>query len=249
MTSDLLPAKPPAVQRAECNATIIGEFAKILKASGRCGGDGSGGRHFSSNPRLRTVGAGAGTQLLGDAETTPLAKEESYLFSRVPGKQTVPRAEAWAMYLVLQVWGGTYDLGISTDASYTYSGMDLVNRQKHLRGFNKDIWQLIYKELDWTMKDATGQLDITKPKSHSDAEHLLCRETPLWQMGVNNLADMAAGLFSDYVGDKYQMANFRVKEAKHKEVCLRLAALEAAIRRGTEEKTRVATDIVTAERE
>ena len=249
MTADLLPTKPPAVLRAECNATIIGEFAKILKASGRCGVDGSGDKHFSSNPRLRTVGAGAGTQLLGDAEVTPWVKEESYLFSRVPGKNTVPRTEAWAMYLVLQVWDGTYDLEIITDASYTYSGMDLVNRQKHLRGVNKDIWQLIYKELDWTMKAAIGQLDITKLKSHSDAEHLLCRETPLWQMGVNNLADMAAELFSDHVGDKYQMANFRATEAKHKKVCLRLAALEAAIRRGTEEKTRVAADIITTERE
>ena len=59
--------------------------------------------------------------------------EESYLFSRVPGKQTVPRAEAWAIYLVLQVWDGTHDLAIVTDASYTYSGMDLHSRQKHLK--------------------------------------------------------------------------------------------------------------------
>ena len=153
------------------------------------------------------------------------------------------------MYLVLQVWDGTYDLEIATDASYTYSGMDLHNRQKHLRGTNKDIWQLIYTEIDFTMKDADGQLEITKIKSHSDAEHLVCRETPLWHMGVNNLADKAAEQFSDHFGDRYQLANLRDTEAKHKRVCLRLAALEAAIRRGTEEKTRVAADIITAERE
>ena len=139
MTGDMLPAKPPPVKRAECNAVTIGDFARILKASGRRGVDGSGGKLFSNDPRLRTVGAGAGTQLLGDAENDSWIMEESYLFSRVPGKQTVPRAEAWAMYLVLQVWDGTYDLAIVTDASYTYSGMDLHNRQKHLKGTNKDI--------------------------------------------------------------------------------------------------------------
>ena len=69
------------------------------------------------------------------------------------------------MYLVLQVWDGTYDLEIVTYASYTYSVMDLHNRQKHLRGANKDIWQLVYTEIDFTMKDAGGQLEITKIKS------------------------------------------------------------------------------------
>ena len=35
----------------------------------------------------------------------------------------------------------------------------------------------------------------------------------LWQMGVNDLADAAAELFSDYVGNPCEMTNFRVKEA------------------------------------
>ena len=89
------------------------------------------------------------------------------------------------MFLVLQVWDGTYNLEIVTDASYTYSGMDLRNRRKHLRGTNKDIWQLIYKELDYTMQDADGttcckgELTVIKIKSHSEGEHLLCRETPI----------------------------------------------------------------------
>ena len=187
MTGDMLPAKPPPVKRAECNAVTVGDFARILKAFGRCGVDGSGGKLFSNNPRLRIVGADDGTQLLGDAENDPWVLEESYLFSRVPGKQTVPRAEAWAMYLVLQVWDGTYDLEIVTDASYTYSGMDLRNRHKHLKGPNSDIWQLVYKEIDYSTEHGAGHLDIVKIKSHSDAEHLVRRETPIWQMGSTTL--------------------------------------------------------------
>ena len=128
LTGNMLPAKPSPVLRAECNATVVGDFAKILKATGRCGVDGSGGKLFSSNPRLRAVGAGVGAQALGETEEGQWVVEEAYLSSRVPGKQTVPRAEAWAMYLVLGIWAGTYDLEIVTDASYTYSGMDLRNR-------------------------------------------------------------------------------------------------------------------------
>ena len=84
---------------------------------------------------------------------------------------------------MLQVWDGTYDLEIVTGATYTCSGMDLLNRRKHLHGANHDIWQLTYDELDNTTRDAAGHLDITKLKTHSEAEHLLCRETPLWQVG------------------------------------------------------------------
>ena len=107
--------------------------------------------------------------------------------SRVPGKQTVPRAEAWAMYLVLQEWDGTYDVEIVIDASYTYSGMGLRNRHKHLKGANRDIWQPIYKETDYNTEHGAGHLDIAKIKSHSYAEHLVCRETPIWQMGSTTL--------------------------------------------------------------
>ena len=68
--------------------------------------------------------------------------------SKVPGRQTVPRAEIWAVLMVLMVWGGAYDLQIVTDASYTVQGMDALARRKNGRGPNRDIWQLRYAELD-----------------------------------------------------------------------------------------------------
>ena len=94
------PARPPRVLRAHCKPKTVGDFAKILRATGRCGVDGSGGKLFSSNARLRTV-AGCGVLLMGDSEDNPWIIEETYLASRAPGKQAVPRAEAWAIYLVL----------------------------------------------------------------------------------------------------------------------------------------------------
>ena len=67
--------------------------------------------------------------------------------------------------------------------------------------------------------------------------------------GVNDLADAPADQFSDYEGSPYQQANFRAIETKHKAICLRLATLEAAIRKGTPERTRVEADVITAARE
>ena len=56
---------------------------------------------------------------MGDSEDGQWIVEDAHIASRVPGKQTVPRAEAWAIYLVLCIWDGTYDLEIVTDASST----------------------------------------------------------------------------------------------------------------------------------
>ena len=63
-------------------------------------------------------------------------------------------------------------------------------------------------------------------------------------MGVNNLADMAADVFSDLEGDEKTIINSRAAIAKLQAVCLRLAALESEIRRGTPERSRVEADIV-----
>lgn len=140
LTGKMLPARPPIVLREDCKLTRMGNFAEILKATGRCGVDGSGGKLFSSNARLRTVGAGCGVILMGENENEAWITEEAYLASRVPGKQTVPRAEAWAIYLVVCEWDGSYDLEIITDASYTLRGMYFTSRGSNLKGTNKDIW-------------------------------------------------------------------------------------------------------------
>ena len=62
LPGSMLPIKPMPVLREQCKPTTVGDFARILRATGRCGVDGSGGQLLSGNPRLRTVGAGVGTQ-------------------------------------------------------------------------------------------------------------------------------------------------------------------------------------------
>ena len=76
---------------------------------------------------------------MGSSEDDDWILEEAYLASKVPGRQTVPRAEIWAVLLILRAWDGSYDLEVVTDATYTVCGMILQNRQKHSRGRNRDI--------------------------------------------------------------------------------------------------------------
>ena len=119
--------------------------------------------------------------------------------SKVPGRQTVPRAEIWAVLMVLLVWGGTYDLTVITDASYTVQGIDDLARRKNGRGPNRDIWQLIYAELD--SKAGGGVLTITKVKSHINSAQAYCHDTPFRHVIVNEIADFAADRYSDHAGD------------------------------------------------
>ena len=109
------------------------------------------------------------------------------------------RAEIWAVLMVLLVWGGTFDLTIITDASYTVQGMDDLARRKDSRGPTRDIWQLIYAELD--AKEGGGLLTITKVKSHIDGVQAYCRDTPFRHIIVNEIADFAADHYCDHAGD------------------------------------------------
>ena len=76
--------------------------------------DGAGGKIGEKNHRRRAVGAGA-SSVLFDSKRKPI--DEAILIAKVPGKQTVPRAEAWAVNCVLEEWHGEMELIIITDVS------------------------------------------------------------------------------------------------------------------------------------
>ncbi len=68
--------------------------------------------------------------------------------SKVLGKQTVPRAEAWALYNVIKSWHGLMRITIVVDATYVTNGFKPGNRAAFRRGTNGDIWTLIYDRWD-----------------------------------------------------------------------------------------------------
>ena len=68
------------------------------------------------------MGAGC-SGLSFDANREWCILDKAAVSAKVPGRQTVCRAEAWAVYSVLVAWSGSYHLTIATDASYSVSGM------------------------------------------------------------------------------------------------------------------------------
>ena len=78
--------------------------------------------------------------------------------------------------MVRMVWGGAYDLTIVTDASYTAKGMRYLAR-RNARGTNRDIWSLVYSEMD--KKAGSGKFAIGKVKSHIDGKQAYCQHIPV----------------------------------------------------------------------
>lgn len=241
----MLKPKVGNVPYRDCGTHVEGRFAEFLKLTGVCGVDGSCGKN-SRLPGNRTVGAGCRTTILrGRDISDDVIQEKAWMASKVLGRQTVPRAEIWAVSMVLLVWGGTYDLTIITDASYTDQGMDDIARRKNSRGPKRDIWRLIYAELD--SKPGGGILSVVKVKSHIDGGQAYCRNTPFRHIVVNELVDFAADRYSDHAGSgKTEKAKFYASQALLGHVCKRIAVVEATLREYATDISQVATDINTA---
>ena len=125
----------------------------------------------------------------------------SVLTSKVPGKQTVPRAEAWAVRQVLERWHGRKPLKIITDALYVVKGFLKHNKAAYMKGANSDIWTDIFERMEGMRIKPT----VHKVKSHLTKEEILifARTNPdIVRWAINNeAADGAAGVEADHQGD------------------------------------------------
>ena len=114
-----------------------------MEKTGMVATDGVGGKVAQRSRRHRAVGAGAAVVTF-DENREPI--REALLVAKVPGRQTVPRAEAWAVSEVLQIYRGETPLKIITDASYVVKGFMSHNKTKYMkrpqcRHLGKDIQQ------------------------------------------------------------------------------------------------------------
>ena len=168
MPRSMLSPKPEPIKEAECEPEYSDNFVRIMEQTGRVGSDGSGGT-LTRNADFRMVGAGARAVVLDDQDRL---LEAGFLCTKVPGRHTVPRAEAWAFYMILKLWHGRLPLTIVVDASYVFNGLKHHRRSKYLEGYNSDVWRLIYEKLD----PMEIQPVAVKIKSHIDATHLRHRD-------------------------------------------------------------------------
>ena len=116
-----------------------------MELNGLVATDGAGGEVGARSKGHRSVVAGAAVVTFGpNNEPTQI----SVITTKVPGRQTVPRAEAWAVRQVLWRWHGNKPLKIITDALYVVKGFLPYNRAAYMKGTNADIWKEIYDQMD-----------------------------------------------------------------------------------------------------
>ena len=83
----------------------------------------------------------------------------AFLFSRVPGKQTVPRSELWALLQLIRRMKTGRAYKVYIDAAYVLNGIH-SRSNNYSKGSNGDIWSSCFEELDRI------DLGAIKVKSH-----------------------------------------------------------------------------------
>lgn len=198
--------RPLRVSTAECDHVIKGPLVEIMRNVGQAGVDGAGGKLGSTT--FRCVGAG-GAAVLFHPHKKHCVLCTAMIYSKVPGNQTVCRAEESALYIIIKVWPGDFHLTIPVDATYSLSGMDLARREKHIKGVNSDIWNLIYHELSSKALVAV----MEKVKSHASIGQIIGLQNTEEMLILNEAADAAADICTDHAGDlQGELDDLRVQE-------------------------------------
>ena len=135
-------AAPTAIDENDAEARSHEDFGADLEKTGLVATDGAGGKVGTRSKRHTTVGAGSAVVSFNE-NREPI--KEAMLVSKVPGNQTVPRPEAWAVSEVLQVDRRKTPLTIVTDATYVIKGFLDYNRCRYMKGSNADIWETYTK--------------------------------------------------------------------------------------------------------
>ena len=155
---------------------------------GAVGTDGSGGSEIWQ--RFRIVAAGAFVY-------SPQEGTYDTMHTRVPGHQTVPRAEAYALFQLLLVHQPAHTITYYIDASYVIRATS-TKSNIYSSGSNGDIWTRIF-----TILEALGErAKFVKVKSHvkTDEEwhrHQMTFQAALLNCWADNVAEAAAARYAD----------------------------------------------------
>ena len=150
----------------------------------------------------------------------PITEEVALLFSKVPGNQTVPRAELWALYQLLIRMKNNIKYFVYIDALYVLNG--LTSRTKHYsQGTNGDLWTRIYEVA------RTKQVTYRKAKSHvKTADQWYRYNMTAEALLYNEIADAVCTLTSK---QNARPASERKDDGRQYDLAMKAAARIAAI--------------------
>ena len=131
---------------------VVGDFVGILPRTRKLGSDGSGSGEKVKQAKTVTAGVA-----VVDHETG----ETAGIYSMVPGRQTVPRAEAWGLWLALNWIEPHIAYELVVDAGYLINATSSPSRW-YIEGTNGDLWSRIYQ----ASASRSEPLKLLKAKSH-----------------------------------------------------------------------------------
>ena len=210
------------LDEAECEATVLGKFSQILNKTGKVGTDGGGDQE--KDPRNRRVSSGA-------AVFDPDTNDVAMLFAKVPGNQTVPRAELYALLQTIVRMKDDIEYTVYVDASYVLNG--LTSRTKHYsQGTNGDLWTRLYEA------SKTKQVIYRKVKSHvSNMDQWEIYNMTEEALIYNEMADKVCTLASTANERSFAARGDDGRQYKlASKAAARIAAIEAEIWKDTPER-------------
>ena len=90
------------------------------------------------------------------------------MHSHVPGVQTVPRAELWALYQLLKRQDPNVHIQYYIDASYVVRAAKSTQTAAYTNGTNGDLWSRVYQLLH-------APVSYTHLRAHETEADLVCR--------------------------------------------------------------------------
>ena len=171
------------VDEADCEPIVFGNFDAILNKTGVAASDGSGSKEKVKGAAY----CGAGVVVI-DPETDEVAG----IHSLVPGRQTVPRAEVWALWHVMQRMNKDKDFKLIIDASYLVNAMTSGSKW-YSEGVNGDLWARIFDE----QKKRSGSIELIKAKSHIKEDDWQRYDMTEEKLVMNEAADATANFATE----------------------------------------------------
>ena len=221
--SSALP-RPERIRSAEAGYFIDGPFLEFMAATQQVGVDGCGGK-LGKSPSLRCVGAG-GSAILVHPTIPGLVMHRCMIYSKSPGRQTVCRAEAWALHNGHRPMAGQLPARDLRRCHLLLVGHGPPQTVKHLKGANADIWAVIYNILEHKkLRHITA-----KVKSHATSTEVRNFGHSVATLALNELADIAAGILTDHQGDWLTtIAEQEIADKRLEAICYRIAHVQASV--------------------
>lgn len=222
----ILPASKSSNLRSEMQERhiILGDLEGATSASGSLFTDGSGGPKWIPEA-LGRVGAGAASfavDAAADEQSPGLLKKIGLLFTSVPARRTVPRAETWAGARALSCLSTGAVRRWGCDALYMVQGARAAKVAFRKAGPTGDVWCALDEQLQ------RHRIAPEKVKAHTSLQDVISGHISFGDYFGNQLADLAAGVAATIFQEQLPaIQNAEKCFGLAVQLNLRLAAIEA----------------------